>query len=73
MNKAMSYNKQLNLLGEEVSQVNDGDLDVLAIEKIMSKIEMARLCIGHKQNERAINNLLYVKKELNKLIWKLKK
>ena len=68
----MSDDKQLNLLGEEVFQLNDNDLEIRVIEKMMERMEMARLCVGHKQNERAVKNLLYVKKELNKLIKNLK-
>lgn len=68
----MSVNKQLNLLGEEIVDVNDCDLEMVAIEKLMRRIDMARLCMGHKQDERAINNLLLVRKELNKLIKNLK-
>ena len=68
----MKHDRQMSFFGNEATKVNDTDLEVDRMERLMDRIEMAKLCVGHKQNERAVNNLLIVRKEINRLIKKLK-
>ena len=69
----MSNNNQLGLFElEQEQKVNLDDLEIANLNKVMERVELARVCIGHKQYERGANNLLLVRKEINKLIKSLK-
>ena len=66
-------NNQLGLFKiEKDYELNQDDLDINSINKMMERLELAKLCISHKQHERGKNNLLLVKRDINKLVKSLK-
>ena len=68
----MKKSEQLSLIGDEPQVINHDDLELAQINRMMERLEMAKICIGHEQNDRAEKNLLLVRKELNKLLKRLK-
>lgn len=67
----MRKGEQLTLIGDIPQEINEDDLEIKEIERLIERLELAKICVAHKQYGRGENNLLLVRKDINKLIKRL--